>query len=91
MEHHPFLSFPSGLEITFSDLKHRKSGSEHVTVYFEEPNDAGADFKSARCDYPGGGFTHVVGFSQRELEGLWEHVARVGALALQFQTDTLHA
>lgn len=91
MEHHPFLSFNDGLEITYSDLKHKKSGSEYVTVYFEQPNEDGTDFKSAQCDYPGGGFSHVAGFSNAELEHLWEQVARAGSLALEFQRDTLYA
>lgn len=91
MEHHPLLSFNNGLEITYSDIKHKKSGSEYVTIYFEQPNEAGTDFKSAQCDYPGGGFSHVAGYSQSELEGLWEHVARAGALAFEFQKDPAYA
>lgn len=32
MEHHPFLSFDNGLEITYSDIKKKRSGSEYVTI-----------------------------------------------------------
>lgn len=91
MEHHPFLSFDNGLEITYSDIKKRKSGSEYVTIYFEQPDEKGTDFKSAQCDYPGGTFTHVVGYTQDELNHLWEHVAKAGLLALEFQRDPLYA
>ena len=91
MEHHPFLSFEDGLEITYSDIKTKKSGSEYVTIYFERPNKAGDDFDSAQCTYPGGTFTNVVGFSGDELNRLWEHVARVGMLAIMFQKDKLYA
>lgn len=91
MEHHPYLSFDDGLEITYSDLKKRKSGSEYLTIYFEQPNEDGTDFKSARCDFPGGGFSHVVGYSQDELDKLWQHVARAGGLAIELQKDPLYA
>ena len=47
MEHHPFLSFDNGLEITYSDIKKKRSGSEYVTIYFEQPDETGRDFKSA--------------------------------------------
>lgn len=85
MEHHPFLSFEDGLEITYSDIKHKKNGSAYVTIYFEQPNEEKNDFKSAQCDYPYGEFTNVRGYSSDELDKLWEHVAKAGALAYEFQ------
>ena len=80
MEHHPFLSFDDGLEITFSDLKRKKNGSEYITIYFEQPNPEETDFYSAQCDYPGGSITNVVGYTDRDLSRLWEHVAKAGTL-----------
>ncbi|MGN8818073.1 hypothetical protein ACTNEN_07085 [Oribacterium sp. HCP28S3_H8] len=91
MEHHPFLSFDNGLEITYSDIKKKKSGSEYVTIYFEQPNNDGTDFKSAQCNYPGGSFTNVIGYNTEELHQLWEHVAKAGLLALEFQKDPKYA
>ncbi|MEE0954264.1 MAG: hypothetical protein U0L49_00445 [Eubacterium sp.] len=91
MEHHPFLSFEDGLEITYSDIKQKKSGSEYVTIYFEKPNQSGDDFDSAQCDYPGGAFTHIVGFTKEELSELWEHVAKVGMLTILFQKEKRYA
>lgn len=91
MEHYPFLSFNDGLEITYSDIKKRKRGSEYVTIYFEQPNEAGTDFKSAQCDYPDGTFTKVVGYTESELNQLWKHVAKAGMLALEFQKDNDYA
>ena len=80
MEHHPFLSFDNGLEITYSDIKKKRSGSEYVTIYFEQPDETGRDFKSAQCNFPCGGFTNVVGYTPEELDHLWEHVAKAGHL-----------
>lgn len=91
MEHHPFLKFENGLIITYSDIKKKKSGSEYVTIYFEEPNETKTDFKSAQCDYPYGEFTNVVGYSNTEINELWKHVAKAGALALMFQKDKRYA
>lgn len=91
MEHHPFMSFNNGLEITYSDLKQRKSGSEYITIYFEQPNKDGTDFDTAQCDYPGGTFNHVVGYSDEELAGLWKHVARAGKLAFDFLKEDQYA
>lgn len=91
MEHHPFLSFEDGLEITYSDIKKKKSGSEYVTIYFEQPNEDGTDFKSVQCDYPYGDFTNVRGYSSDELEHLWKQVAKAGALAFEFQKEEQYA
>lgn len=87
MEHHPFITFNDGLEITYSDLKTRKDGSDYVTLYFRQPDPEGTGFCSAQCTFPGGGFTHVVGYSEEDLNRLREHVARAGLLAYEFQTD----
>lgn len=91
MEHHPFLSFDNGLEITYSDIKKKLNGSEYVTIYFEEPDEKGTDFKSAQCNFPGGSFTNVVGYSREDLEKLWEHVAKAGLLAFEFERDPQYA
>lgn len=91
MEHHPFLEFENGLTITYSDIKKKKNGSEYVTIYFEEPNEAKTDFKSAQCDYPYGEFTNVVGYSNTEINELWKHVAKAGVLAMMFQKDKRYA
>lgn len=87
MEHHPFLSFNNGLEITYSDIKKKKNGTPYVTIYFEEPDADGLDFKSAQCDYPNGNFVNVRGYSKFELAGLWKHVAKAGRLVLEFQEE----
>ncbi|MEE8815754.1 MAG: hypothetical protein SOH60_04680 [Lachnospiraceae bacterium] len=87
MEHYPFLEFNNGLTITYSDLKKREDGSDYVTIYFEEPDETRTDFKSAQCDYPGGDFTNVVGYSASELNGLRKHVAKAGSLAMMFLKD----
>lgn len=91
MEHHPFLSFNNGLEITYSDIKKKVDGSEYITIYFEQPNEEGTDFKSAQCNFPGGVFTDIAGYSQNELNSLWEHVAKAGVLALEFGRDPQYA
>ncbi|MCI6648602.1 MAG: hypothetical protein PUJ25_02270 [Lachnospiraceae bacterium] len=91
MEHHPFLSFDNGLEITYSDIKEKKSGSEYITIYFEQPNESGTDFKSAQCDYPCGSFTKIVGYSSEEIDGLWKHVAKAGPLAMSFEKGSKYA
>lgn len=91
MEHYPFLSFNDGLEITYSDIKTRKNGSEYVTIYFEQPDQSGTDFCSAQCDYPGGSFSHVIGYSSSDLNRLWEHVAKAGTLAFEFLRDPQYA
>lgn len=91
MEHHPFLSFDNGLKITYSDIKRKKSGSEYVTIYFEQPDEERTDFKSAQCDYPYGDFTNIQGYSADELNLLWKQVAKAGALALEFQKEEQYA
>lgn len=85
MEHNPFLSFDDGLEITYSDLKQKQNGDLYVTIYFEQPDEKKTDFKSAQCDYPYGEFTNVKGYTRDELNKLWMHVAKAGALAYEFQ------
>lgn len=91
MEHHPFLSFENGLEITYSDIKKKLNGTEYITVYFEQPDEAGTDFKSAQCNFPGGSFVNVVGYSDNELDALWEHMAKAGPLAFEFERDPKYA
>lgn len=61
------------------------NGTEYVTIYFEEPNEAKTDFKSAQRDYPSGDFTNVVGYDTTELNEPWKHVAKAGSLAVMFQ------
>lgn len=91
MEHYPFLSFPNGLEITYSDIKKRKSGKEYVTIYFEQPSRSKKDFKSAKYDYPGTGFYEVEGFTKTDLLKLDNHILRAGQMAFDFSKEKENA
>ena len=87
LEHNSLLEFNNGLVITYSDLKTTPKGSKYITLYFEQPNSKKTDFKNAQINYPGGGFTNVTGFRKNDLGKLWEHVARIGGLALSFAEE----
>lgn len=87
MEHNPFVSFPNGLEITHSDLKERKNGTEYVTIYFEQPNKKKTDFCSARINFPGGKLRNIKGYSTEQIIGIMGYVARLGQTALQFARE----
>ena len=91
MEHYPFLSFPNGLEITYSDVKKRKNGTEYVTIYFEQPTKAKNGFKSAQFDYPGTGFSNVVGFTKTDMVKLDNHILRAGQMAFDFSKEKTNA
>ncbi len=88
MERNPLIGFNNGLEITYSDAKHKKNGSIYITLYFEQPDSKRKSFKSAQIDYPGGEFTNVIGYRSSEVKGLWEHVAKAGQLAFSFAVES---
>lgn len=90
MEHNPLLSFEDGLEMTYSDLKQNKDGSDYITIYFERPNDKGF-FDSAKVDFPGYDFEDVNGFSQSDLDQFREYVRRSGHTALEFSKENANA
>lgn len=91
MEHYPLISFPNGLEITYSDIKKRKNGNEYVTIYFEQPNAKRTDFNSAEINYPGGKLRKICGYKKEQIPVLMDHVSRIGRTALDFSRGKSHA
>ena len=85
MEHIPFLSFPDGLEITFSHVKQNLSGSEYVTIYFEQPR--GERTCSAQYDFPGGHLENVTGFMEEDQAMLLYHIDRIGDIAFDLARE----
>ena len=90
MEHNPLLSFENGLEVTYSDLKHRDNGTEFITIYFEKPNSKGF-FDSAQVNFPGSDFEQVKGFTKADLKEFREYIDRSGRTALQFSKEEAYA
>ena len=86
LEHNPFVQFSSDdTTITYSDVKTDEKQREYITIYFETPSEYG--FSSMNIRYPNGTPTHVVGYSEEELNRIMYYYHKLGKVAFEFAKE----